>query len=226
MPHGRRGHDGRQGEKPPVEVRQDRGEDRHPRDARAAALMLLLADTQREVHEGEGEDVRPDQEMDASDRRHQQGHDDGHDRGDPIADEPSGQSPVDRRQHERCQSHDRRPSGVIDHQGQQDVETPGLIDPGGVRASEGQGVASRHGARGHDVPAETQVPERSRIVEQGVSSANQDEHQHQREDEVARARNQAAPANQGVFPLVHASMSLAVSLRFIATIDCDFPYQA
>ena len=58
------------------------------------------------------------------------------------------------------------------------------------------------------------------------SGSNQDQRQHQRENEVARARNQAAPANQGVFPLVHASMSLADSLRFIATIDCDFPYQA
>jgi len=208
-----------------VEVRQDRGEDRHPGDAQTATLMLLLADPQREVHEGEGEDVRPDQEMDASYRGHQQGHDDGHDWGDSIADEPASQSAVDRRQHERCQSHNRRPSGVIHHQGQQNVESPVLIDPGGVRASEGQGIAARHGARGHYVPAETQVPERSRIVEQGVSSANQDEHQHQREDEVARARNQAAPANQGVFSLIHASLSLAVSLRFIVTIDCGFPYE-
>src|SRR5271157_417615 len=115
---------------------------------------------------------------------------------------------------------------MIDYQSQQRVETPGWIDQGDVRASEGQGLTARHGARGHDVPAETQVAERSRIVEQGVSSANQDEHQHQREDEVARARNQAVPANHGVFPLVHASMSLAVSLRFIATIDFDFPSEA
>ena len=62
--------------------------------------------------------------------------------------------------------------------------------------------------------------------EEAIPSADQDEQQHQREDQVARLGNQAAPANQRALPLVHASVSLTISPRVVATFDREFPYQA
>ena len=72
---------------------------------------------------------------------------------------------------------------MIDDQGQRGVEPPRLIDPGTPCVGVRERVQPRHGPAGEDVPAQPEMPERARIVEQGVPPADQDEQQHQHEDQ-------------------------------------------
>ena len=77
---------------------------------------------------------------------------------------------------------------MIHQQGKQDIEGPGLVNPGGASSCEGQRVGVWHGTRCQDVAAQTQVPERAWIVEQRVPAADERDQQNDHEDQLARSR--------------------------------------
>ena len=138
------------------------------------ALVLLLADAECQVHEREREEVGPDQEMDRTrSPRCQDGHDHGDHRRDAVADQARRQRRVDARQPQGRRRDGRRPARVVDDQGQQDVEAPRLVDPGGVRSRVNVRVSyrgtvpaarmSRPSRRCQDVPGSLNRPMRPPI---------------------------------------------------------------
>ena len=194
MPHRGRGHDHRQGHEAAVQVRQDRRVDRDQEDGHAPSLVLPLAIPERQVEKPEREQVRPDQEMNRPDRLGQDRHDHSDEDRDAVPDQPARHRGIETRQSHRRQCDGRRPAPVVDHGRQQQVEAPGLIDPGIPGVGERQCVLARHGPGGADLATQPQVPRRAGIIEQPMTTADQHEDHHDEEDQVAWPGSQAAGA--------------------------------